>query len=240
MYNNPAKFQQRTPEQIDDEITYLKKNYNIGGINLRDEVCLPVNKEEAFRQLEVIGRHNILWRGQTVPFGPEEVVKRARESGCVELSIGMETVESDQMLKNINKPYQSVERGRQYVELLKKYGIKVKVCLIFGLPGETRQVLKKTIDFLETTKPDYVALSGFDPVPGSTFSSRKEEYGIRMLTEDLSRHAHLLYRFGDEEEVGLPFEYEPSAVSAEPLSRKEIIENIRQLQSYLRSNNMCY
>ena len=240
VYNNPNRFELRRPDQITAEIRYLKQRYGVRGINLRDEVCIPVNRKEAVAMFEVIAAENIVWRGQTIPMGSEEIIKLARQSGCLELAIGVESVESDKVLKLSNKPSTSVDANRRFIELLKKHGIKVKVCLIFGLPGETNQVVEKTIRFIEEVKPDYVALSGLDVVPGSVFHEHAKSLGIKSIEKDLSKHAHLMFRFGDDEEVGLPFEYEKMTPWGPSLTREEIANNIKQVQQYLRDHGMVY
>ena len=240
VYNNPSKFELRRPDQITAELRYLKQRYGVRGVNLRDEVCIPVNRKEAIAQLEAIAAENIVWRGQTIPIGSEDIIMLARQSGCLELAIGLESVESDNVLKLSNKPSTSVDSNRRFIELLKKHGIQVKICLVFGLPGETNKVVEKTIRFLEEVKPDYVAVSGLDPVPGSVFHENPKLFGIKSIDRDLSKHAHLMFRFGDEEDIGLPFEYESETPWGPALSREEIAENIRKVQQYLRDHGMTY
>jgi radical SAM superfamily enzyme YgiQ (UPF0313 family) len=234
VYNNPPKFELRAPEQITEEIDYLKREYGVQGVNLRDEVCIPVNKKEATGYLEAIGKAGVIWRGQTVPLASEEMIRLAAQTGLKEVALGLESVDSDEVLRISNKPSQSIEDNKRYIALLQKHGIKVKVCLIFGLPGESRHVLERTIRFLDEVRPDFVAVSG------SPFFAEPKKYGIKFIDPDLSRHAHLLYRFGDEEEVGLPFEYEEEAPWGKPLSRQEITQNIRHIQQHLRERGMSY
>ncbi len=240
VYNSPPAFEYRTGEQITAEIEYLKAKYGVEGINLRDEVCIPVNRRVAIDYLEAIGRGNIVWRGQSIPLGSEELIKLAAETGLQELALGLESLDSDKVLTIANKPSKSIDTNRSYIEILKKYGIRVKICLIFGLPGESRHVLKRTIKYLEEIEPDYVAVSGFDPVPGSPFYREPEKFGIKKIDDDLSKHAHLLFRFGNEEKVGIPFEYEKNTPWGPGMSRKEIVHNIKEIQAWLRDRNMTY
>lgn len=241
VYNWPPKFELRTPQQIKDELEYLKRDYHIGGINVKDEVCIPVNMKFAQGYLEAIGSAGIIWRGQTVPLAPEPMVALAKESGCVELAIGLESVDSDQVLKIANsRKNPSVANGRRFIELVKKYDIKVRVNLIIGMPGESKDVAKNTIKFLEDANPDYASVSGLDPVPGSEFYKNHKDYGISYIGDDLSKHAHLIYRFGDEEDVGLPFEYEKHTPWGDSLTRAEIVQAIQEVQHYLRESGKTY
>ena len=166
-------------------------------------------------------------QGQTVPLGSEELLKIASQTGLKELALGIESVDSDMVLEISNKPSKSISNNIKYINLCRKYGIKVKVCLIFGLPGESKDVLKKTINFLDSVKPDYVAVSGFDPVPGSPFYQEPKKYGIKYINGDLSQHSHLLFRFDENENTGLPFEYETITPFGKSLTREEIIFNIK-------------
>ena len=168
------------------------------------------------------------------------MVRLAAESGCKEVALGLESVDSDDVLVLANKPSKSITRNRKYIEILKKYGIKVKICLIFGLPGESENVVERTIKFIEEAEPDYVALSGFDPVPGSNFYREPEKYGLKMIDKNLSKHAHLVYRFGNEEEVGLPFEYADKVPWGKAFTRDQIVDNIKTLQKWLRERGMTY
>lgn len=240
VYNNPSKFQFKSGQKIKQEIEYLKKNYSIKGVNLRDEVCLPPNKKVAYDYLNGIGESNVIWRGQSVPFADEEIVAIAAESGLKELALGIESADSDLVLEISNKPSRSISNNIKFIELLKKYEIRVKICLIIGLPGESRDVVDKTIKFLEEVAPDYVALSAFDPIPGSPFFTEPKKYGIKKIDSDLSKHSHLVYRFDDEEEVGLPFEYEEITPWGKSFTRNEILNNVKVLQQWIRARGMSY
>jgi len=240
VYNRPGKFEYRSGQQITAEIDYLKKDYAVEAINLRDEVCIPVKRDQAVDYLEAIGKGDVIWRGQTVAFGDEDMVRLAAESGCVEVAIGVESADSDRVLEISNKPSKSLKQSRAYIELLKKYNIKVKVCLVLGLPGESDKVLERTLHFLEEMEPDFASVSAFDPVPGSEFFKRREEFGIAQIDQNHAKHAHLVYRYGDNEDVGLPFSYAEKADWGRPLSRDTILENLKTVQSYLRDHDMVY
>jgi radical SAM superfamily enzyme YgiQ (UPF0313 family) len=239
VYNVPSQLQSKDPQLIEKEIEYLKKNFHVNAILLKDEIALNPNKKIFQQQMEAIGRQNIIWRGQTTSIGTEEQLKTAKETGCLELSVGIETVD-DNVMKIINKQWQSSAIIKKFIENSKKIGIKVKVCLILGLPGEPMDIVEKTIYFLEETKPDYVSLSGFCPLPGSPIFKNPEKYGISKIDRNWDNHAHLLYRFSDEEIVGIPFEYKKNTPWGNSFSRIEIIENIKKVQNWLDKRNMIY
>lgn len=238
IYNVPPVIQTRNPKSIEEEINYLKDEYNIEGVNLRDEICIPLSSRVAIPYLEAIGRSNVIWRGQTRLGASKEIIALARETGCVELAVGVESV-SQQVLDIINKK-QTVQQAKDFIQTCKSFGIKIKMCLILGLPGEPPDIVNMTRSFIEETKPDYVNISGFCPVPGSPAFNNSKYYGIKCICEDWSKHAYLLFRFSDEEHFGIPFEYEETNRWGKTFSGAEIIENIKELQHYVREQCMSY
>ena len=153
--------------------------------------------------------------------------------------MGVETIDEN-VMKVINKQWQNQKTISQFVENAKIAGIKVKVCLIFGLPGEPRDIVQKTMKFLDEIKPDFVSLSGFCPLPGSPIYKNPEMYSIKNIDNDWSKHAHLLYRFSNDEEVGIPFEYKENASWGKAFTRTEIRDNIIQTQRWLEEKKMVY
>ncbi|MBS13545.1 MAG: hypothetical protein CME19_18340 [Gemmatimonadetes bacterium] len=239
VYNVPSYLQVRSREMMRDEIQYLKDGYGVKGLNFRDEVAIHPNAKISTTMFEVLGEADIVWRGQTTTVATYEQLKQARDSGCLELSIGVETVD-DQVMQIIDKAWQTESQIRSFMENAKKLGIRIKMCLIFGLPGEPPDIVERSIRFIEETEPDYISLSGFCPVPGSPIFNNPEQYGIKFIDRDWAKHAHLLYRFSDEEEVGLPFEYEAETQWGKAFSREQIKENIRQTQRWLETREMVY
>ncbi len=239
IYNVPNAIQMRTPQSIEEEINYLKQEYKIKAINLKDEICIPIIDTAAIPFLEAVQRSKIIWRGQTTVAGiSEEKIRLAKESGCVELAVGVESA-SQQVMDILDKKIK-LDQVINFINLCKKYSIKVKMCLIFGLPGEPENILDLTRTFIEEAGPDYVSLSGLDPVPGSEIYSNFRYYGIKDIDTNWEKHAHLLYRFSDYEEVGIPFEYEKTNRWGKAFSRAQIIENIQKMQGYFREHKMIY
>lgn len=239
VYNVPGFFQVRSRDMFKAEITYLKKTYGVQGINFRDEVIILPNERISTMMFDVLEESEVMWRGQTTTMATDEQLGRARESGCQELAIGVETVD-DQVMKIINKGWQSQRQICRFIERCKCLGIRIKMCLIFGLPGEPPDIVEKTMAFIEETQPEYIGLSGFCPVPGSPIFKDPQRYGIQYIDRDWSRHAHLLYRFGDQEEVGLPFEYARENQWGKTFSREQIQRNIQVMQKWLNERAMVY
>ena len=64
---------------------------------------------------------------QTTSVGTYDQEKVAKETGCLELSVGIETVD-DNVMKYVNKTWQSEKLMYECIENIKKVGIKIKIC----------------------------------------------------------------------------------------------------------------
>lgn len=237
--NIPRGLQIRSGKNISSEIKYLKEKYKIEGLLLKDEVAIHPNKKISQEILDAISEHDIVWRGQTTTHATLDQLKHAKDSGCVELAVGIETVDNN-VMKLINKDWQSEKQIKTFLENTKKLGIKTKGCLIFGLPGEKEDILEKTINFIKENEIDFANVSGLCPLPGSTIFEKAEEYGVKFVDKDWGKHGHLIYRFGDEDDIGLPFEYSKDTPWGKSLPRETTLNNIKRMQEWLTSNNKSY
>ena len=237
--NVPGYLQIKSGKLITEEIKYLKDTLGIEAILLKDEIAIHPNKLVSNEILSAIKDSDIIWRGQTTTQATYDQLKLAKESGCLELAIGIETIDNN-VMKIINKSWQTEKQIQEFISNAKKVGIKIKTCLIFGLPGEPSNIVEKTISFIKNNEIDFVHVSGFCPLPGSQIFDDYKNFGIKNINKDWSKHAHLVYKFQDVEDVGLPFEYEDEYIWGKNFKRKEIINNIITLQSWLRDNKKSY
>jgi len=96
-----------------------------------------------------------------------ETLKAMKEAGCRLLIVGYESGDQ-QILKNIKKGA-TVERARQFTKDCKKLGLKVHGDFILGLPGETRETIRTTIDFAKELDVDTIQVSVAHAYPGTEF-----------------------------------------------------------------------
>ncbi len=233
-YNPRIRY--KNPELIKKELEYLKKEYSIGVISLLDEIGIPSNREKAIPYLEAIANSGISWRGQCRVDGiTPEIAKLAKESKCMALGLGFESI-SQKALNIMNKKI-SVEKAKETIGILKKNEIESRVYLILGLPGEPKDIVKKTWNFVEETNPDLVVLSLFTVRPGTEVFNNPKKFGIKSINTDWSKTMHLYGRY-EKEKPNLTFEYEKNTSWGESMSGEEIINNYLELQNKLIENNL--
>lgn len=96
-----------------------------------------------------------------------ETLKAMKEAGCRLLIVGYESGDP-QILKNIKKGA-TVEMAQRFTDNCKKLGLLVHGDFIVGLPGETRDSLRRTIDFAKRLDCETVQVSIAHPYPGTEF-----------------------------------------------------------------------
>lgn len=222
----------RRPDLIREEIEYLKREYGMQGISLLDEIAIPLKKERAIAHLEAIGETGIFWRGQTrVDALTPEIARRAKESGCLTMSLGVETI-SQRSLDIVNKKVK-VEMAKNTIHLLRENGIECRVYLVSGIPGEPEDVVERTLDFLEETQPDLVTLSMFTVRPGTEVYENPKKFGIkRIFYTDWRNMMNLQNRY-EKEPPKLTFEYDEVTPWGKGFSQERIISNFLELQDQI-------
>ena len=90
---------------------------------LKDEIAINPKKDLFLNQIDALGNSGLMWRGQTTSIATEEQLKLAKESGCVELSVGVETIDTN-VMKIINKQWQNEKSIGEFIENAKKQGSK--------------------------------------------------------------------------------------------------------------------
>ena len=237
-YKGPTRF--RSPDLIIEEIEYLKREYSISALVLKDDNGIPIRKEQAIRNLNAIAKTGILWRAQTRANGIEpDIIQLAKDSGCVEITVAIESV-WQKSLDIMNKKIDFI-RAKEYIKQLKRAGVDVKILFILGLPGEPKDIAQRTIDFIEEVEPANVSLSILCPIPGSELYKHPEEFGMKINRDvPFDKYLFAFGRFNEVEKAPRFFEYEMETSFGPSLTTDEILENHAKVQSYLRDHDINF
>lgn len=229
----------RSPINIETEIEYLKKEYGIRAMVIKDDNGIPIQKDIATPFLEAIARTNVKWRGQSRANGiSDDTVKLAADSGCTDIAIGIESA-SPQVLKAINKNI-DLNIAKGYIESLKKYGIGVRLLLIMGLPGEDENIYSQMLNFVNETNPTSVVLSLFSPYPGSPIMQNPDKYGIEILPHEYKQLRNYFGRLNKDETPEMFFKYKEVTPWGKPLSNETILNYYSDLQSIFRERGLNF
>lgn len=227
----------KDPCLIEEEIEYLKRDYNIKGISLLDEIGIPITRKRAIPFLDVLRRTGIIWKAQCRVDGiAPDIAKTIKDSGCIIMCLGAESV-YQKSLDIINKKI-SIKRARETISILKKNDIETRIYLIIGLPDEPDDIVKQTWKFIEETSPDAVYLSMLTIRPGTEMFNNPEKFGIKNINTDWSKTMHMYSRYEDELPT-LTFEYDQNTPWGKRFTNDKIISNYLELQAKLQDHDLA-
>jgi hopanoid biosynthesis associated radical SAM protein HpnJ len=96
-----------------------------------------------------------------------DTLKAMKDAGCRLLIVGYESGDQ-QILKNIKKGA-TLDMAERFTANTKKLGLVVHGDFIVGLPGESRESLRHTIDFAKKIDVETIQVSIAHPYPGTEF-----------------------------------------------------------------------
>ena len=127
-----------------------------------DDDTFNYRKERTIELCEKLKPLNFTWSCTSRVTTDYETLKAMKEAGCRLLIVGYESGDP-QILKNIKKGA-TVEMAERFTANCKKLGLLVHGDYIIGLPGETRESIRKTIDFAKRMDTDTIQVSIAHPV----------------------------------------------------------------------------
>lgn len=83
-----------------------------------------------------------------------ELLKAMGEAGCYNILCGLESA-SEQTLRAVKKYNITQQTAHAFVRMAHENGIEVTTSFMIGLPNETREDIRKTVDFAIALEPDY-------------------------------------------------------------------------------------
>jgi len=179
----------RTRDVVDvvNEMEYLVNKMRFKSIYFDDDT-FNVGKERMLELCDEIKKRklNIPWAIMArADLMSEEILKEMRDAGLFAVKYGVESATQehlDSIDKNMN-----IKNTEEIIRLTKKLGIRTHLTFTFGLPGETRESIQKTIDLALRLDPVTIQFSLATPFPGTVFYKEMKEKGA-ILSEDWSEY----------------------------------------------------
>lgn len=180
-------YRQRTVDNVFSELLWIKQNlksvrevvfeddtFGIGGSWI-EELCRIIIDEKL----------DVIWNCQVRAGMNRDILKLMNKAGCRLVIVGFESA-SQQILNNVCKGT-TVSQLERMAEDVRNSGLQLHADFVFGLPGETRDTINETINFIGKIKPDMVQLSVAAPFPGTTFYNYLKENSY-LKTENLDEY----------------------------------------------------
>ena len=183
-------FRARSPENVLDELEWLKNTYKADAFTFYDDT-FTFDRARALEICEEMKKRKFItpWDCRTrVDRVNKEVLATLSNANCQLIHFGVES--GSQKMLNAMKKGTTVEQNEIAIKWAKEVGISVAISVIVGYPGETLDMLKKTIDFIRRTEPDYVYMCEAVPYPGTELYDLVKELGWGLPSDWSSYHEH--------------------------------------------------
>lgn len=182
MYGN-HRYRTRSPEAVVSEMDWLLNRYGFKGVYFDDDT-FNIGKERIIKMC-----HLMRERGIHVPWAvmaradtfDEETLSEMADSGLVGIKYGIES--AVQSIVTDSGKALDLEKAVKMIEFTKRMGVKVHLTFTFGLPGETKDSIRQTLDFALAQKTHSVQFSITTPFPGTKYYDDLKEQG-KILSEN--------------------------------------------------------
>ncbi|OUC05135.1 hypothetical protein RY27_29145 [Litorilinea aerophila] len=165
-YQNTVRV--RSAENIVEELEYLKR-LGIHNIHMYADL-FTVNRDHVVELCNLIIERGLKIRwtcNSRVDYVDEEMLRLMGQAGCWMISWGIESA-NEMILKRARKGYKK-EQAFLALRWAKAAGIKNWGYFIIGLPGETEESIRETIDYAKELPLDIALFHIAAPYPGTPF-----------------------------------------------------------------------
>ena len=169
-----------------------------------DDDTFNIQKARTIELCEKLKPLKLTWSCTSRVTTDYDTLKAMRDAGCRLLIVGYESGDP-QILKNIKKGA-TVDRARQFTRDCKKLGLVVHGDFILGLPGESRESIRRTTDFAKELDVETIQVSVAHAYPGTELYDYATKNGFivpgtAMVDKAGHQIAHIKYPNIDPEEI---------------------------------------
>jgi anaerobic magnesium-protoporphyrin IX monomethyl ester cyclase len=175
-----AKYRARSPKNVLDELEWLRDEYKAEGIAFQDDT-LTFDRKRALEICEgmIDRRIDLPWGcGSRADVVTRELLASMSKAGCDEICFGVES--GCQRIRDSLKKRVTTKQCENAIKWAKEAGIFVTVSVIIGYPGETKETLQESLDFVRRMEPDDVWLCHATPFLGTELRALVESKGWKM------------------------------------------------------------
>jgi radical SAM superfamily enzyme YgiQ (UPF0313 family) len=157
---------------------------------------VTAKEDYALGLFDIFKHHGVKWMGfTTIKIATnEELLKKAQESGCISLFIGFESLLQEN-LDGVSKRFVEARELSNWIKTIQDHQIGIHGSFIFGFDGDTPDVFRETVEFVQKNNIELPTFSILTPFPGTPLQKRLEEEG-RIFDRDWSHYdmSHVVFK----------------------------------------------
>ncbi len=186
-----TKVRKRKLERVMEELEHVVNDLGLKHIYFLDDT-LTLDRKFILEVCEEIKKRNIVFTfegGTRANLWDEELVKVLKECGLIRISFGLET--ADPEVRKIIKKEVDMKHYLEANKLNHKLGIETINSVMLGLPGETRESIENTVDFLcKAREIEHATYSIAIPYPGTELlrMAKANQHGLKLIDTDFANY----------------------------------------------------
>ncbi|MCK5022715.1 MAG: radical SAM protein [Candidatus Aenigmarchaeota archaeon] len=181
-----GSYRYRSPENVAEEFEYIENEFpQVKEVMIEDDT-FPVLKDRTNKLCDLLIKNKspLKWSCNARVDTPLETLFKMKKAKCRLMCVGFESPAQD-ILDNIHKKT-TKQLQLNFMGRAKTAGILVNGCYILGLPGDTEETIKETIEFAKEINADTSQFYPLMVYPGTEAYewAKKNKY---LKTEDYSK-----------------------------------------------------
>ncbi len=176
-------------DRVIEEIRVMVSDYKLDRIRIEDDDFLEDRQwvtEFCTRLIALKLNSRIEWEAKARPDHiNSETISLMRKSGCFRLLMGVETLDPKR-LAQLRRPLR-VSVLQRALELLRQRGVGVQATVILGLPGESDQAMRHTLNWLDRRldgEHDITSPCFFVPFYSEIADALRQKWNFTIDVED--------------------------------------------------------
>jgi hopanoid biosynthesis associated radical SAM protein HpnJ len=204
------KYRAKSPQGVAKEMAHAQKLFPQVKEFFFDDDTFTAYQPRAREIAKELGKLGMTWSCNARANVNYETLKTMRDNGLRLLLVGYESG-VQRILDNIKKGIR-LEEAREFTANCKKLGITIHGTFILGLPGESPETIRETIEFAKSLDVFSIQVSLAAPYPGTELYRQAKENGW------FAGDAHLVDELGQQ----------AAALEYKGLSRDEIFRAVER------------
>lgn len=178
----------RSVENVMNEMREIHRRFKVNVFAFEDDMFVCSRKQAAdllgefikFKK-EVEGFEIIFPNALSVNATTHEIIDLMKEAGMKMVNIAIESG-SPYVQKNIVKKGVNLDKAKKMIAYLRSIGIITRTGFIIGFPGETKEMIEETIQYIDSVDADWSNINIASPLIGSEMYQQFESMDV--LPED--------------------------------------------------------
>ncbi len=180
----------RSSDDIRDEVKYAIEAFPHMKEIFFDDDTFNYRKDRTIELCAKLKPLKFTWSCTSRVTTDYDTLKAMKEAGCRLLIVGYESGDA-QILKNIKKGA-TIDMAERFTANCRKLGLVIHGDFIVGLPGETRESIRKTIDFAKKLDNETIQVSIAHPYPGTEFYDYAKKNDLISIGNIVDERGHQL------------------------------------------------